>query len=115
MSELPQATETKLVNVYSECWDSDWDGHGAEPVTRETIEATRAFLKTLPAGCAQPELGAEPDGAVTLEWRHGKDMLSVSVKDGDSGPAWALRGIGCGSGEDEIRALLLAGFVDRGG
>lgn len=64
--------------------DIGWDGGEAFPVNRDTIAIAVAFVRALPEDCEMPEVGVDPDGAVSFDWiasRH--RMLSVSVG-GDS-------------------------------
>lgn len=70
----------ELVRVYSECNVSDWDGYGADPVSRASHELASALLDVLPPGTPPPTIAAEPDGQLTLEWyRTPYRTLSVSV------------------------------------
>ncbi|MXX70033.1 MAG: hypothetical protein F4Y74_13870 [Gemmatimonadales bacterium] len=57
-----------LVAVHAECGTQGWDGEGAAPVSRATVEKARAFLLALPSGIPDPELGADPDGEVSFGW-----------------------------------------------
>jgi hypothetical protein len=57
-----------------------WDGYGAKPVSMEACEFARTFIKTLPTTAPLPELSADPDGEVSLDWFFGdRRVLSVSV------------------------------------
>lgn len=56
-----------------------WDGGQASPVDSAAIELAVDFVRALPDDCEMPEVGVEPDGAVSLDWlpsRH--NMLSIS-------------------------------------
>ena len=76
---LKHAVE-ELVAVYAECAQPNWDGHGAEPVHYLTYENTRTFIENLPSSAGVPEVGADPDGELVLEWRRGGDrLLSISI------------------------------------
>lgn len=62
------------------CAKSGWDGHGAEPVSLEAYRCAYRFVETLPPGCPLPDIGAEPDGHLTLEWyRTSSRVLSLSI------------------------------------
>ncbi len=62
------------------CAQHNWDSHGAEPVTLDTYRCAYRFLECLPPGVPMPEVGAEPDGHLTLEWyRTPSRVLSVSI------------------------------------
>jgi hypothetical protein len=59
--------------------DRGWDGHQAAPVDRRAIARAVDFVRSLPDGCVMPEVGVDPDAAVSLDWitsRH--RMLSIS-------------------------------------
>ncbi len=75
-----QGTLQALRARQESCAKSGWDGHGAEPVSPQARDRAQLFLNSLPAGCPMPEIGAEPDGHLTLEWyRTPSRVLSVSV------------------------------------
>ena len=75
----------QLADVWEECSQADWDGHGAEPVSWDAYAIAERFLRSLPLGSPTPSIGAEPDGCITVEWRPSRRRtLSVSVApDGD--------------------------------
>ena len=59
--------------------EAGWDGDQALPVNPAAIELAVDFVRALPDDCQMPEVGVEPDGAVSLDWlpsRH--SMLSIS-------------------------------------
>ena len=73
--------------VISELWalarshsEAGWDGGEAMPADRQAIVRACAFIRALPDGCEMPEVGVDPDGAVTLDWMVSRHrMLSISV------------------------------------
>ncbi|HRH68002.1 MAG TPA: hypothetical protein PLB89_00710 [Flavobacteriales bacterium] len=76
---LEQAS-TELETVFAECSQPNWDGHGAQPVHFLTYEKTRTFLENLPSSAGVPEVNADPDGELVLEWRRGGNrLLSISI------------------------------------
>jgi len=74
-----------LTEVFWECADQNWDGHGAAPITLQTVCNACRLIETLPVHLAQAEIAPEPDGQLAFEWHHNsKRTLSVSVSpDGD--------------------------------
>ena len=77
---LSTPLRTELGEVWSECQVANWDGNGAEPVSHEALHETYCFLESLPLGFPPPSVGAEPDGAMTLEWYFGRSRtLSISL------------------------------------
>ncbi|MBI3902920.1 MAG: hypothetical protein HY306_08295 [Nitrosomonadales bacterium] len=69
-----------LHGIATECSFNDWDGYGAQPVGRETIQQAERFLNALPLEMVAPSVGAEPDGQITFEWYQSpRRILSVSV------------------------------------
>ena len=72
----------ELGGVWNECNTPNWDGFGAIAVSQETLRNAYCVLESLPAGFPPPSIGAEPDGAITLEWHcSARRTLSVSVDD----------------------------------
>lgn len=73
--------------VISKLWDlarshaeAGWDGGEAAPADRQAIVRASAFIRALPDDCEMPEVGVDPDGAVTLDWMVSRHrMLSISV------------------------------------
>jgi len=57
-----------LIEMASECRESDWDGYGAEPVDEQALELAQEIIYSLPDGVALPECSIEPDGGVSLDW-----------------------------------------------
>jgi hypothetical protein len=79
---------------------SGWDGEEALPVSHEAIRLATDFLRALPDGVDMPEVGVEPDGAVTLDWLPSRHrMLSISFAGNSNRLAYAwLDGSDRGSG-----------------
>lgn len=70
----------KLLQVFRERQQPDWDGYGALGVSSNSLQVARELLRALPIGTATPEFGADPDGELTFEWyKSGQRTLSVSV------------------------------------
>lgn len=71
-----------LATLYEECKAPGWDGYGAEPVSAQTRANAAKFLCGLPRGLPCPDLGAEPDGSITVEWHDlGNNLLSLSISE----------------------------------
>ncbi len=70
----------QLDAVYEDCVLPGWDGNGAKAISHDVLRNARFFLESLPFGMELPQIGAEPDGAITFEWyRSPKRTLSVSI------------------------------------
>ncbi len=63
-----QDASRQLYQVLEECGRSNWDGYGAQPVLFDSYEKAKRFIRSLPYGIPVPEVSAEPDGEITLEW-----------------------------------------------
>ncbi len=57
--------------------ESNWNGEGADPVPDAAFEEARAFLYQFPAILPLPDVIAEPDGYLGLEWYRNKRLLYV--------------------------------------
>jgi len=78
------ALRDELATVWEECREPNWDGFHALPVSRDALRSAYCFLESLPLGFPAPSIGAEPDGALTLEWhRSARRTFSVSVSPDD--------------------------------
>ncbi|MEY4750156.1 MAG: hypothetical protein RIQ60_2370 [Pseudomonadota bacterium] len=59
--------------------EAGWDGGEAMPADRHAIQLAATFVRVLPDACELPELGVDPDGAITLDWMASRQrMLSIS-------------------------------------
>lgn len=75
-----KGTFQQLEEIFFQCSSEGWDGENARPISEEVRQLAIVFLDSLPLGIEAPEVGAEPDGDITLEWyRSPRWILSVSV------------------------------------
>lgn len=75
-----QKSINELQSIFAECDSANWDGYDAYPVTADTYNLARQFLKALPPYSEPSSIGAEPDGHLTLEWYHSSRwLLSLSI------------------------------------
>lgn len=75
-----QESYEELAEVWQMCRNADWDGYDALAVEQDTLRGAYTLIESLPLGFPRPEIGAEPDGQLTLEWRKSPSrVLSVSV------------------------------------
>lgn len=68
---------TALFAVYKECLKADWDGYGAAAINSDAYEEAKKIIKLLPSSIRMPEIVAEPNGEIGLEWRRGKGQIFV--------------------------------------
>ena len=47
----------------------DWDGYGALPISRETVESARRFFLQIPLRFDHVDIAPGSDGAIGFEWR----------------------------------------------
>jgi predicted DNA-binding antitoxin AbrB/MazE fold protein len=82
--EIENNPGDELQAVWESCSEPDWDGYGAVAASQDALRNSRRFLDALPPDFPAPSIGAEPDGALTMEW-HGSERrtLSVSVSSGE--------------------------------
>lgn len=77
---IESVARDELGSVWEQCREPNWDGYNALPVSQDVLRNTYLLLESLPIGFPAPSIGAEPDGALTLEWhRSPRRTLSVSV------------------------------------
>lgn len=70
----------ELQHLANSCRAPDWDGYGAQPVTRDAVAIALRFLKSLPLGLRPPTIGACSDGTITFEWYESPTwLLTISV------------------------------------
>lgn len=73
-----------LLAIKNECGHDDWDGEGARPVSDRTIDlAARiadCLFGLLPRDTPVPDLIAEPDGEICMNWgRPDERLFSLSI------------------------------------
>ena len=59
--------------------ESDWDGEGAEPVTRDLIDMAVQIVDELPSDIPMPHVSATPLGYVALDWEDELGLLASLV------------------------------------
>lgn len=70
----------ELAALGEECGAPGWDGYGADAVNAGAIANARRFIEALPTRTPTPQIGADPDGAVTMEWHKAKNRtVSISI------------------------------------
>jgi hypothetical protein len=80
---VAKGTVQQLDAIFEECSSHGWDGERAKPISEEVLQCAKTFLKSFPLGIEVPEVGAEPDGAITLEWyRSPNKVISISINAG---------------------------------
>lgn len=80
---VAKGTFQQLEEVLEECSSEGWDGERSKPISAEVSQYAKVFLKSFPLGIEAPEIGAEPDGAITLEWyRSPNRVISISINPG---------------------------------
>lgn len=75
-----QSALAELEEVASEAGSHDWDGHGAIPISARAVEHAIRLLAALPTNIPAPEIAADPDGEISLDWYRSPDwVVSISV------------------------------------
>lgn len=70
----------ELEKTLDERSSDGWDGDRAKALSKEVLQSTVTFLESFPPGIEPPQIAAEPDGAITLEWyRSPEKVISVSI------------------------------------
>jgi hypothetical protein len=60
--------EDDLTRRFSRYSKPNWDGYGAEPIAKETINSAKRFLRMLTTEFAEPEMAPGSDGIIAMEW-----------------------------------------------
>ena len=78
------AAIAQVWGLVNECSERGWDGDGAVPVDRLAAFNAADLIRTLPPDMPLPEVAAEPDGAISLDWiRSRNSLLSLTVSRSD--------------------------------
>lgn len=73
----------KLISISKERSHENWDGYDASPINYHALENAISFSMKLPKDIAIPEVTAEPDGEIALEW-YGKGGSVFSISFGET-------------------------------
>ena len=80
---MRHATEkvlTELDEVRLEASRVGWDGYGARPLDPASYDFAIRFLNALPTSTPLPEVSADADGEIALDWIFGeRKALTVSI------------------------------------
>lgn len=63
-----QRLKDEAIDVQSRCAFGDWDGYGANGVSKEALAAALNFARLLPDGIPEPEIVPEPSGHLGFLW-----------------------------------------------
>lgn len=75
-----EQVSSRLEEVWSEASRSGWDGYGAKPVDPLAYMYAQFFVNALPNTAPIPEVSADSDGEVALDWFFGnRKALTVSI------------------------------------
>ena len=93
VSQTTKSALCELNEVRVEAAEAGWDGHGAKPLAFDAYLHARRFLEALPTTAPSPEVSADPDGEVSLDWVFGpRRAISLSIgSNGRCSYAW-IRG-----------------------
>ena len=105
---IPAKVFQQLDDVFEACSSDGWDGEQAKPISGEVVRYVERFLNSL-SGMEAPEVGAEPDGAITLEWyRSPNKVISISI----DGSGWLYFAAIIGSRKRHGADFALLGVSD---
>jgi hypothetical protein len=68
---------------------ADWDGYGAEPISKETVRAARKILTLLPKHFPNPDIAPGADGGVGFEWVFQNSSIRKIFIDVGPGKTWS--------------------------
>lgn len=102
-----------VIETVESCSQDNWDGYGAKPLNINSIYYALMFVLSLPKILPLPELVAEPNGELGIQWASKGNSLAVSI---DSNKNITFGGISENGGEiygttkfsEEIPDVLLA-------
>lgn len=82
----------ELDDLLAEASLPGWDGHSGKPLDIAAYDFARMLIRALPTTAPLPEVSADPDGEVSLDWSFGyRRALTVSVgPTGRCAYAWVL-------------------------
>lgn len=109
---IPLDPPADLLEGYEQYQTADWDGHGAEAITAQTLAYARRLMRIMPTKLGPPDVAPAGDGSIALEWvpedtSHKLDRLFLDIGPGEVWRAyWTLR-------TGEFGRLPQVGFSDE--
>ncbi|MBI5739160.1 MAG: hypothetical protein HZA16_00435 [Nitrospirae bacterium] len=70
-----EETIESVEEIYKECSKANWDGYGANPVSRDSVFEATKFLHLIPSSFPMPQVVAEPSGEIGLEWNNNRGYV----------------------------------------
>jgi hypothetical protein len=107
-----EQVSSRLEEVWSEASQSGWDGYGAKPIDPYAYMYAQFFVNALPNSAPIPEVSADSDGEVALDWFFG-DRKALTVSIGPTGRctfAW-MNGQSTNRGTDWMEDDIPASIV----
>lgn len=70
----------ELRAIVAECSSENWDGYDAAALDLNAVSNAHRFITALPRDLPYPEIGAMPDGDISLDWDFGpRKTLTVAI------------------------------------
>jgi len=70
----------QIEELYQDCAKANWDGYNAKPACRSLRKTVEKFLNALPTTISDPEINADPDGEISLDWcERPTKVFSISI------------------------------------
>jgi hypothetical protein len=68
---LDQTSDNQALDAlasYESLSEPNWDGYGAQPISRETLDYARRLIEIMPQTFGPPDVAPSGDGSIALEW-----------------------------------------------
>lgn len=65
----------RLWDTFDRCSTEGWDGADAEPISSVACQGAERFIDLLQDEIIAPEIVAEADGQIALDWQKGRDCI----------------------------------------
>jgi hypothetical protein len=89
MTSLAIARKADPLAGYERYAGTNWDGCGAEPITRATLASARLFLSRLPDTLGAPDVAPGAEGTIGLEWSFRDQKVRKLFIDIGPGNVWS--------------------------
>ena len=78
----------EVLASYDTFEEPNWDGHDAQPITKETLAYARRIARLLPDTLGAPDIAPSADGSIGLEWVPDHGPLTKLFMDIGPGAQW---------------------------
>lgn len=88
-SRTKSETIESILDIKRDCKITGWDGYDANTISANAADEAELFVKLIPYSVSLPHVAPTPAGAISFEWRRGKNNILLITVSGMQKLAYA--------------------------